>query len=81
MNRYALEMYALEKHQNLAPEIPSRKPSISTNSLRRGLLSRNVLRPTDYPSEPARDDPMTYIYELRCDLVDIDLDEILPMIK
>jgi hypothetical protein len=24
---------------------------------------------------------MTFIYELRCDLVDIDLDEILPMIK
>ena len=80
MNRYALEMYALEKHRNLVPEVP-RKTSLSTNSLCLGFLSRSTSRPIDYLSEPTRDDSMTFIYELRCDLVDIDLDEFLPMIK
>jgi hypothetical protein len=80
MNRYALEMHALEKHRNLVPEM-SRTTRVSTNSLRLAFLTRNTSRPIDYLSEPARDDSMAFLYELRCDLVDIDLDEILPMIK
>jgi len=80
MNRYALEMYALEKHRSLVPEMP-RTGSFSTNSPRLGFLSRNATPPIDYLPESTRDDSMTFIYALRCDLVDLDLDEILPMIK
>jgi hypothetical protein len=62
------------------PDTPSRKRSLSASPLL-GLFSRNASRLNDYQSEPPTDDSMTFIYELRCDFVDIDLDEILPMIK
>jgi hypothetical protein len=78
MDRYALEMYARERYSNSMPDAPSRKLSMSAAPLL-GFFSRNASRPNDYQSEPPTDDAMTFIYELRCDFVDID--EILPMIK
>jgi hypothetical protein len=73
-------MYAREKHQNYMAE-PARNPTTSANPPLLGFLSRRVARANVHQSESRRDDSMTFIYELRCDLVDIDLDEILPMIK
>jgi hypothetical protein len=80
MNRYALEMYARERHQNYMAE-PPRNPTTSAKPPLLGFLSCRVERANVHQSESPRDDSMTFIYELRCDLVDIDLDEILPMIK
>jgi hypothetical protein len=81
MNRYSLEMYALEKHQNVVPEIVSRKPSVEASASRFGIFSRNMSHPIVDQTEMVRDDSMTFIYELRCDLGDIDFDEMLPLIK
>jgi hypothetical protein len=73
MNRYALEMYAREKQQN----------SVSMSTIRPlfGFLSRSRARVLDYQSEPPTNDSMTFIYGLRCDLVNLDLDEALPISK
>jgi hypothetical protein len=73
MNRYALEMYAREKQQNYA--------SASTVLPLLRAFSRRTARADDYQSEPPTDDSMTFIYGLRCDLVELDLDEVLPMIN
>ena len=81
MNRYALEMYAGEKLQNSVMDASLRQPSVSTSKRRLGFLGRNSWRPNDYESAPTKDDSMAFLYELRCDLIEIDLDEILPMIK
>jgi hypothetical protein len=80
MNRYALEMHALEKHQNFE-DVSARILSLSLGSLRRGFLSRQVSRPNDYQSEATMADSMTFMYELRCDLIDVEFDEILPLVK
>jgi hypothetical protein len=80
MNRYALEMHAREKNQNFE-SATARNLSTSTGSLRLGFLSRRMARLDDYPSKPTRDDSMTFIYELRCELIDVELDDILPLVK
>jgi hypothetical protein len=51
------------------------------NSLAEASLSRGVLRAGDAAFEPARNQSMTFIYELRDDFANLDLDEILPMVK
>lgn len=45
------------------------------------LFSRSASRPNDYQFEPPMADSMTFVYESRCDLTDLDLDEILPMVN
>jgi hypothetical protein len=80
MNRHALEVHAREKHQNSVAG-PSRQISMSTSARRLGFLRRNPSQPKDYESTPTQHDSMTFLYRLRCDLVEIDLEEILPMIK
>jgi hypothetical protein len=73
MNRYALEMYAREKQQNYA--------SMSAILPLLGFLSRNRARAGDYEAVPPPNDSMTFIYGLRGALVEIDFDDVLPMIK
>ena len=72
MNRYALEMYAREKQQNYA--------SVSTIPTLLGFLSRKRAQAINNQSERPTDS-MTFIYGLRCDLVNLDLDEALPVSK
>jgi hypothetical protein len=82
MNRYALEMHAREKYQNSAADPSSQRISMPVNRRGLGFFSRNVARLNDYQSEPIVDS-MTFIYELRSDFVhlDLDFDQVLPMIK
>jgi len=80
MNRYALEMHAREKHHNF-DAAPAQNVLMSTGSLLLGFLSRHASGLNDNPSEPMKPDSMAFIYELRCGLVDVELDEILPLVK
>jgi hypothetical protein len=79
MNRYALEMYAREKYQKHVVDASSPTPSRATSPRRLGFLLRRLSQPTEHQPEPLRDHSMAFIYELRRDLVDIDLDEVLPI--
>jgi hypothetical protein len=73
-------MYAREKFQSSVMDMSLRQPSVSTSPRLLGFLGRNSWRPNDY-TVPPHDDSMAFLYELRCDLIEIDLDEILPMFK
>ena len=81
MNRYALEMHAHEKHQRLVADASSRDATLLTTFPFSRLPFRSVTRVSDDLSEQSADDSMTFLYELRCDLVAIDLDEALPLLK
>jgi hypothetical protein len=54
---------------------------MEASASRFGIFSRNMSHPIVDQTEMVRDDSMTFIYELRCDLGDIDFDEMLPLIK
>jgi hypothetical protein len=81
MNRYTLEARARDKYRNSVSDTSSRSYSALTRPLLTGLLSRRVTRSNEYHSALGGADAMAFIYELRSDLVDIDLDEVLPMFK
>jgi hypothetical protein len=79
MNRYALEAHAREKYQRRVSDASSRTPSVATSPLFFGLLSRRVTRASEDHAEPGRLDSMTFLYELRSDLLNVDLNEVLPI--
>jgi hypothetical protein len=81
MNRYSLEMHAREKYQTPGSNAPSRRGSLARSPLFTVLLFQRMKSPKADYFEPAKDDSMTFLYELRRDLVDLELDEVLPLIK
>jgi hypothetical protein len=74
-------MYAHEKLQNSVMDASLGQLSVSASPRRLGFLGRYSSRANDNQSAPPKNDSMTFLYELRCDLVETDLDEILPMIN
>jgi hypothetical protein len=81
MNRYALELHAREKHQSRESETSPRSARLSRHSPLLGFLSRNMSRSNSYPPQSVVGDSMTFLYELRSDLANVDLDEALPVLK
>jgi hypothetical protein len=74
-------MNAREKHQDFVGDVLPRQLSSSMRSRRLGFLWGNRSQPNYYESTPTQDDSMAFLYGLRCDFDEIDLEDILPMIK